>query len=314
MTAGNEPAAVGARADQFSLAAIAYRLLSGRDAFAGATVGNLLNHVLHDAPKPLSAIGPCDPMVEAVVMRGLAKQPQERWETVLDFASAFEQAALSGLPVLTQTVSRSQVVADSPLPPSGTQAVPATIAVRPTQGLAQAPTVRFEEHQQQPAQVGEHVKEQVHEQVHEEVHEEDDQPDPFAQADAAAADELSERFFAEGEQQERRRQQGLPSEIRPAPRRATPEVSRPRPQSPYRSYHSYRSGGDTFRDVEPFESHELVGLRIPRRRWPARLLLLTVLGAAGYGYWRSNLPYAAEVRAEVRARAAELPLPALLTR
>ena len=46
-------------------------------------------------------------------MRGLARHPHQRWESVQAFATAFEQAALSALPVLTQTVSRNQVVAAS---------------------------------------------------------------------------------------------------------------------------------------------------------------------------------------------------------
>ncbi len=120
------------RTDQYSLAAIAYRLLAGRDVAPGD-------------PRPLSSICPCDPLVEVAVMRGLARHPHQRWESVQAFTSAFEQAALSALPVLTQTVSRSQVVAAAVLerpsaPNRDDQATPPPrISVAPAAMPAAAP-------------------------------------------------------------------------------------------------------------------------------------------------------------------------------
>lgn len=79
-----------ARADQYSLATLAYLLLTGRRPF---------NHVdLHGAaePGPVPAMSTSeqdvDPAVEAVVLRGLARAPDDRFPTVTDFSAALEDA------------------------------------------------------------------------------------------------------------------------------------------------------------------------------------------------------------------------------
>ena len=51
--------------------------------------------------------------------------------------------------------------------------------------------------------------------------------------------------------------------------------------------------------------------RVPRRRWPARLLLLAMLVGGAVAFWRSDLPYSGEVRAWVGQR---VTLPEFLTR
>jgi serine/threonine protein kinase len=241
---------VDGSADQFSLAAIAYRLLTGRDAFVGGTVGNVLTRVLHEPPRAPSALVPCDPMVEQVVLRALAKRPGERYPTVLEFANAFEQAALSSLPVVTQTVSRSQVMATEPLSQHQPPAEPRVM-----------PSVS-------------HVVPNIHT-VHAGV---------GAQVTALQPDELSEQFFAEGQRQEAAHRAGSPG--RTTARRKT-----------YDTQDHLPSVGA----IEPFDSMSKL-MRVPRRRWPGRVLALLVLGGAAVGFWRSELPYAAEVRAWVMAK------------
>lgn len=83
-----------ARADQFSLAAIAYELLTGRMAFQGDGPMNVLYKVVNAQPISFSALGlDVPPAVEAVVMRGLSKLPRDRFESVLDFGTALRRAA-----------------------------------------------------------------------------------------------------------------------------------------------------------------------------------------------------------------------------
>jgi Protein kinase domain/PEGA domain len=84
------------RADQFSLAAIAYELLTGHKAFEGDGMLNVLYRVVHEPPAGFAALGVLVlPAVEAVVMRGLSKSPQERYDSVLEFAEALRRAANS---------------------------------------------------------------------------------------------------------------------------------------------------------------------------------------------------------------------------
>lgn len=88
---------VDGRADQFSLAAIAYRLLSGTDAFPGADAGAVLAALRDHAPAPLTALDGVSPAVEAVIRRGLARSPGGRFPSMLAFAAALE-AASAGQP------------------------------------------------------------------------------------------------------------------------------------------------------------------------------------------------------------------------
>jgi tRNA A-37 threonylcarbamoyl transferase component Bud32 len=86
-----------ARADQFALATIAYEMIAGRCAFAGDSIPMVLYQLLHTEPPPLLVQGqPISPAVDAVIRRGLAKRPEDRYASVLDFAHAFGAAVAGG--------------------------------------------------------------------------------------------------------------------------------------------------------------------------------------------------------------------------
>jgi serine/threonine-protein kinase len=85
---------VDARADQFSLAAIAYELLTGRMAFAGDGLVNVIFKVVREMPPAFSTLGiKMPPPVEAAVMRGLAKSPADRFGSVLELSDELKRAA-----------------------------------------------------------------------------------------------------------------------------------------------------------------------------------------------------------------------------
>ena len=72
----------GASADIFALGAVAYRLLTGRDAFEADAPEKILARVIHDRPQTASAIVPgLPPGVDAVLWKALAKQRKERYAT-----------------------------------------------------------------------------------------------------------------------------------------------------------------------------------------------------------------------------------------
>jgi serine/threonine protein kinase len=90
---------IDSRSDQFSLAAIAYVLLTGREPFQADDPIAVLYQVVHADPPPPAALVPrLGPEVDAVVMRGLAKQSVDRFPSVLEFAAALRQA-IEGVPV-----------------------------------------------------------------------------------------------------------------------------------------------------------------------------------------------------------------------
>ena len=83
--------------DQYALAVMAYELLAGRPPFIGGMEQLMYQHFATQ-PQPPSAYNPQLPVaLDAVMLRALAKQPEERFPSVTDFASALTQVA-QGLP------------------------------------------------------------------------------------------------------------------------------------------------------------------------------------------------------------------------
>ena len=92
---------VGPAADQYSLATIAYFLLTGILPFTGKSPRELFSQLLTQPPIALNKAKPTlsfAPAVEAVVMKALAKVPTERYSSVKAFSDAM-LGAVSAAPV-----------------------------------------------------------------------------------------------------------------------------------------------------------------------------------------------------------------------
>jgi serine/threonine-protein kinase len=94
---------VSAAADQYSLATIAYYLLSGCHPYTGKTPREMFTQLLSQPPIPIGKAREglqVAPAAEVVIMRGLAKQPKERYADVRTFAhelrAALTQPAAAG--------------------------------------------------------------------------------------------------------------------------------------------------------------------------------------------------------------------------
>src|SRR5439155_8032523 len=78
--------------DQYALAVVTYEWLSGDRPFSGL-IPHIANQHLSTPPPPLRSTAPAiSSAVENVVVKALAKDPQERFATVQDFALALEEA------------------------------------------------------------------------------------------------------------------------------------------------------------------------------------------------------------------------------
>jgi serine/threonine-protein kinase len=135
------------RADQWSLAAIAYEMLAGRIPFYSETVGRTLAKVLHEDPPLLCDVAAGAPRALAeVVRRGLAKDPLDRYPSIMAFAEAFARAAeeVSTVqePLAWGQEQGSQVMRRSLTPPLGAMRSSDTLVDAKPLSSQPAPTLR----------------------------------------------------------------------------------------------------------------------------------------------------------------------------
>jgi serine/threonine-protein kinase len=84
------------QADVYSLATIAYHLLTGQLPYPGKNPRELFQQLLTKPPIPLGQAAKglkFSPDLEAAVMKGLERDLGKRWKTIAEFATAFCQAA-----------------------------------------------------------------------------------------------------------------------------------------------------------------------------------------------------------------------------
>jgi serine/threonine-protein kinase len=83
------------RSDLYSLACVLYELLSGSKPFVGQTEYELIRAQLEVDPEPLTASMPdLEPHIDQAVMRALAKNPDDRFSSVAEFAETLGTSAV----------------------------------------------------------------------------------------------------------------------------------------------------------------------------------------------------------------------------
>lgn len=101
--------------DQYALAVMVYELLTGRTPFEGRLEQVMHQHMMVP-PEPPSTYNPqFSRAIDAVILRALAKKPEDRFPSILDFARAFHNAVSIKIP--------SRPHQDSLLPPHPPQPV-----------------------------------------------------------------------------------------------------------------------------------------------------------------------------------------------
>jgi serine/threonine-protein kinase len=77
------------RSDQYSLAVVAYQMLVGRLPLMAETVHVLLYKHIYETPVPAASVLPTvPPVISEAIQRALAKEPNERFPTMEEFATA----------------------------------------------------------------------------------------------------------------------------------------------------------------------------------------------------------------------------------
>jgi serine/threonine protein kinase len=128
--------------DQYALAVMTYQLLTGIVPFQG-TMQQILYKHMYELPLPPGRHNPrISPSVDAVLLRALAKKPEERFPSVQTFATALQSAANDSLTTMSNTPSSyAQNDAEEAIPTIAmTPAVPLQVEENiPTVLLSQTP-------------------------------------------------------------------------------------------------------------------------------------------------------------------------------
>ncbi|WP_437840443.1 protein kinase domain-containing protein [Sorangium sp. So ce1153] len=159
-------APVDRRADIYAAAVVLWEVLTGRRLFTGECDAEIFGRILEGVIQPPSAFGDVPPALDAVVLRGLEKDPDRRYATALEMAAALEEALPPSSPRAVgawveatagslleararslaeiETSQRSAVPTPPPSSPAVVEAPPSpreldTRPSRPPGGLARAP-------------------------------------------------------------------------------------------------------------------------------------------------------------------------------
>ncbi|NKY50581.1 serine/threonine-protein kinase [Nocardia vermiculata] len=148
-----------ARSDIYSLACVLYEALTARRPFGDTDAVQQLHSHLHQPPPRPTATDPRVPIgLDAVVARGMAKNPQDRYRTAGELAAAARAAAGAAptqrvAPVLQSEAVTTQLSRGEPgppgpagafrapaaAPPPGTAVPPRTLALPPNGATGAAP-------------------------------------------------------------------------------------------------------------------------------------------------------------------------------
>jgi len=104
---------VDKRTDLFALGVLAYRALTGRPAFTGREVPQILYRVVHATPPRPSDVADLPAAVDDVLAIALAKRPADRFQTAAALAEAME-AALAGEVDPALAARAARIVAAAP--------------------------------------------------------------------------------------------------------------------------------------------------------------------------------------------------------
>jgi serine/threonine-protein kinase len=143
---------VDPRSDLYSLGVVLYELLTGKTPFEGETPVEIAMKHLSTTPKPPSKLRPdVPPELDMVVLRALAKNPDDRYQSADEMEADLERVA-RGARVSAATVDTATQVLRRPAPAAAEAATAATMIAPPASAATRvarpAPVVEEEEYQE----------------------------------------------------------------------------------------------------------------------------------------------------------------------
>ncbi len=139
--ASGKTALVDHRGDQFALAVISYQMLTGALPFAGNDVMEILRRVLNDTPCAPSVLNDRLPSnIDPVILKALSKDPDDRYDTINDFARVLSAESGCSLP---PNFSVSPQTSPAPVddPPTGVRGTPSARDATVKMSAGPRPTV-----------------------------------------------------------------------------------------------------------------------------------------------------------------------------
>ena len=95
---------VNAAANQYTLAVIAYELLAGKLPFVNPNISVLRQAIINDNPSPLPGLSDAQ---NAVILKALAKKPEDRYASCEAFINALSDATVQQTPALAQNMLKT---------------------------------------------------------------------------------------------------------------------------------------------------------------------------------------------------------------
>jgi YVTN family beta-propeller protein len=116
---------IDGRADIYSLACLLHECLTSTRPFRGEDLASLMHaHLYSSPPRPSNLTPGVPPAMDAVISRGMAKHPDERFASALDLAAAAREALQSTDPVSHRASTErtpTRVITEAPEPAAGTE-------------------------------------------------------------------------------------------------------------------------------------------------------------------------------------------------
>jgi tetratricopeptide (TPR) repeat protein/predicted Ser/Thr protein kinase len=132
-------ALIDGRADQFSLAAVAYRMLAGSTLFGRHTLATLAYKLVNEAPPPVRQRNAMIPAgVDVVLAKALAKSPEDRYPDCSAFVRDLSQALTGAMQEPTVSLAAAIPVMTEPTQKTPTMTAAAAVAAAPKKSTPMA--------------------------------------------------------------------------------------------------------------------------------------------------------------------------------